>query len=76
MTGNISQVDNREGGESIGQDGGAEQEEHSLLETTPLTQKRRGVIIILHRDLTEPSPLPFTLSVLQTTRSTPALTPT
>ena len=48
VSGSVSQEDNRENAKSIGYDADTEQDEDSLLEASPLTQKRCGVIIMVH----------------------------
>lgn len=48
VSGNVGHKDNRESTKSIGKDAGTEHEEDNLLETSPLTQERCGIIIILH----------------------------
>ncbi len=45
---NIGHKHKRESTKSIGEYAGTEQEEDDLLETSPLTQERCGVVIILH----------------------------
>lgn len=46
---NVSQKDNTESNYSIRHVADTEQKKNDLLETSPLTQKSCGVIIILHR---------------------------